>query len=378
MNDIIILPVSDKKMLKRFVRLVDFIYKDDPNFILPITFERMEALSWDKNPYFEHADVQYFIAVKNGVDVGRISAQVDTLIQKKWGPNLGHFGLFEATDSDVAHALFEAAKIWLKERGMTRMQGPWSLSSNEECGLLIDGFEYPPVVMMPHGLPAYQKYFESEGFEKAKDLYAYERDSSTHIPERMQRIVNMTAKNKRTHIREIDMKNFRAELDIIMDIFNEAWSDNWGYVQLTEHELQHMADSLKPIVHPKRTVIVEVDGEPAAFMITIPDINHYLADLKGKLLPFGWAKILYRIFISKYEPRHRVPLMGVRTKFQKSPLGAGMAIWMIHQCQEFVIKRGSKFGELGWILEDNDGMNNMLKSIGCTVYKTYRIYERKI
>lgn len=378
MTDITILPVNDKKMLKRFVRVVDLIYKDDPNYIFPITFERMEALSWDKNPYFEHADVQYFLAVQDGKDVGRISAQVDSLIQEKWGPNLGHFGLFEATDGEVAHELFQVAKAWLKERGMTRMQGPWSLSSNEECGLLVDGFQYPPVVMMPHALPDYQKHFEAEGFEKAKDLYAYTRDSSADIPERMQRIVKMTAKNKRTHIREIDMKNFKAELDIIMDIFNEAWSENWGYVKLTEHELQHMAESLKPIVHPKRTMIVEVDGEPAAFMIAIPDINHYLADLKGKLLPFGWAKILYRIFISNYEPRHRVPLMGVKTKFQKSPLGAGMAIWMIHQCQEFVIKRGSKFGELGWILEDNEGMRNMLESIGCIIYKTYRIYEQKI
>jgi len=230
------------------------------------------------------------------------------------------------------------------------------------------------ILLTAHGMG----YFEDEGFEKSKDLYAYTRDSSTHIPDRMQRIVKMTAKNKRTHIREIDMKNFKAELDIIMDIFNEAWADNWGYVKLTEHELQHMADSLKPIVHPMRTMIVEVDGEPAAFMITIPDINHYLADLNGKLLPFGWAKALYRIFVSKHEPRHRVPLMGVRQKFQKSPLGAGMAIWMIHQCQEFVIERGSKFGELGWILEDNVGMRNMLESIGCRIYKTYRIYEREI
>ena len=378
MGDITILPVDDKKILKRFIRLVDYIYKDDPNYIFPITFERMEALSWDKNPYFEHADVQYFLAVKNGKDVGRISAQVDSLIQEKWGPNLGHFGLFEADSPEVAHALIEAAKKWLKDKGMTRMQGPWSLSSNEECGLLVDGFDTPPVVMMPHALPAYQSYFTDAGFEKAKDLYAYTRDSSAHLPERMKRIVKITAKNKRTHIRPIDMKNFKAELDIIMDIFNEAWSDNWGYVKMTEHELSHMAENLKPIVHPGRTVIVEVDGEPAAFMIAIPDINHFMADLKGKLLPFGWAKLLYRIFISKHEPRHRVPLMGVKQEFQKSPLGAGMAVWMIHECQEFVIERGSNFGELGWILEDNIGMRNILESMDCVIYKTYRIFEREI
>lgn len=378
MSDITIVPVDDKKMLKRFIRLVDDIYANDPKFVFPITFERMEALSWDKNPYFEHAEVQYFLATRDGKDVGRISAQIDELAQEKWGPNLGHFGLFEAADGDVAHALFTTAQAWLKERGMTQMQGPWSLSSNEESGLLIDGFDTPPVVMMPHALPEYQSYFDAEGFHKAKDLLVYERDSSAPLGERALKIVEIVKKNKRTSIREIDMKNFKSELDIIMKIFNEAWSDNWGYVKMTEHELDHMAEALKPIIHPKRTVICEVDGEPAAFLIAIPDINHYIADLKGKLLPFGWAKLLYRIFIAKHEPRHRVPLMGVSSKFHKSPLGAGMAMWMIRHCQDFVVERGSRFGEQGWILEDNVGMRSILESLGSTVYKTYRIYDKPI
>lgn len=339
--------------------------------------ERLEAFSPDKNPYFEHADVQMWVAKDGNTLVGRISAQIDHLAQEKWGPNLGHFGCFEATTQDVADALLDAAEIWLKNKGMVRMQGPWSLSSAEEVGTLVDGFNTPPCVMMPHGRPEYDDWLKKRGLDKAKDMFAYALDLTIPMPERAVRIVKMAQKNKRVTMRPIDMKRFDEEVAVVLDIYNEAWSGNWGYVPFTPAEVAHGAKSLKPVVKPYRTYICEYDGEPVAFMLTIPDVNHKIRDINGKLFPFGWAKLAYRMLNGK-EDRCRVPLMGVRRKFQRGPLGAAMSMWMIDVSREHVQDRGAYWGELGWILEDNDGMRSILEEIGCEVYKTYRVYEKQI
>jgi GNAT superfamily N-acetyltransferase len=373
-SDVKITQITDKAGLKKFVNVTREVYKNDPNWVQPLMLERMDVLQSHKNPYFQHAEVAFFYAERGGKLCGRISAQVDKLAQEKWGPNLGHFGFFEATDEDTAKALISATKAWLKGKGMKRMQGPWSLNSAEEVGTLIDGFDTPPCFMMPHGKPEYDGWLKTEGFDKAKDMYAYRIDLSNPMPERAMRIVGMAEKNKKVTMRPIDMKNFDSELAIIMDIFNEAWSDNWGYVPFTEAEVKHGAEALKPVVKPYRTYICEYDGEPVAFMLTIPDVNHKLRDLDGKLGPIKALKLLYRMFNGK-ENRCRVPLMGVRKRFQGKPLGAAMAMWMIDVSRQHVEKRGAYFGELGWILEDNDGMNKILIEIGCELYKTYRVYE---
>lgn len=378
MSNIEIFEVNDRAGLKRFIKVANKPYVDDEAYVIPLMIERIDALAPEKNPYFEHAEVQYFIAVRNGEDVGRISAHIDELAQEKWGPNMGHFGLFEAMDKEVADTLLATAENWLKTRGMVTMQGPWSLSSNQEAGLLVEGFETPPVVMMPHGRPAYGGWIEAHGLSKVKDLYAYAVDVSKVSTETAKRFVAMGKRNKSLTMRRMDMKNFRKEIDIILDIFNEAWADNWGYVPMTEHEIVHMAESLKPIIKPDMALICEVDGEAVAFQIAIPDINYYIAELKGKLLPFGWAKIIYRLFIARELKRIRVPLMGVRKKYQGRPLGAAMAMTMIDKTRKEVVKRECEFGEMGWILEDNDGMRGICKILGTDVYKTYRVYEKTI
>ncbi len=376
-NSVTIRQITNTKGLKDFVNVTRTVYADDPHWIQPLMMERMDALRSDKNPYFEHADVAMWVAERSGQLVGRISAQVDSLAQEKWGPNLGHFGFFEAASQEVATALLETAETWLRDRGMTRMQGPWSLSSAEEVGTLVDGFDTPPCVMMPHGRPQYDSWLNRHGLNKAKDMFAYSLDLTIPMPDRAMRIVKMAQKNKRVTMRPIDMKRFDAEVEVVLDIYNEAWSENWGYVPFTEAEVAHGAKSLKPVVKPYRTYICEYDGEPVAFMLTIPDVNHKMRDLDGKLLPFGWAKLAYRMLNGK-EDRCRVPLMGVRKKFQRGPLGAAMSMWMIDVSRQHVEKRGAYWGELGWILEDNDGMRSILEEIGCKVYKTYRVYEKTL
>ncbi len=369
--------IVDNKGLKDFVNVTRTVYADDPHWVQPLMMERMDALRADKNPYFDHADVSMWIAERDGQQIGRISAQIDHLAQEKWGPNLGHFGFFEALDQETAEILLKTAEDWLKARGMTRMQGPWSLSSAEEVGTLVDGFDTPPCVMMPHGRPSYDGWLNNHGLEKARDMFAYSLDLTIPMPDRAMRIVKMAQKNKRVTMRPIDMKRFDEEVAVVLDIYNEAWSDNWGYVPFTDKEVAHGAKSLKPVVKPYRTYICEYDGEPVAFMLTIPDVNHKISDLDGKLFPFGIFKLAYRMLNGK-ENRCRVPLMGVRKKFQRGPLGAAMSMWMIDVSRQHVEKRGAYWGELGWILEDNDGMRSILEEIGCVVYKTYRVYEKRI
>ena len=377
MEQVTLHKVETKQDLKRFIHVTKAIYKEDPNWIQPLTIERMDALNPKKNPYFDHSEVQLWIAVQNGKDVGRISAQIDSLAQEKWGPNLAHFGFFEASNKETAFALLKEAENWAKERGMTRIQGPWSLSANMEAGTLIDGYNTPPVAMMPHGRPDYKKWLAEKGYEKAKDLWAYKLDVLNGFPEQTHRIVKMAKKNKRLTLRELDLKHYDRDIETILSIFNDAWSDNWGYVPFTEAEGKHMAKELKPVIKPHRTIICEVDGEPAAFMVTIPDIYDAIKDLKGALFPFGIFKLLKRLVID-YPKRVRVPLMGVAQKFQRSPSGAAMAMWMINYSRDNVHSRGTEFGELSWILDDNEGMNKILIDIGCERYKTYRIFEKTL
>ena len=377
MSTFTIREIKDNADIKAFVNATRQVYAHDPNWIQPLMIERMDVLRSDKNPYFDHAQVAMWVAEEDGKPVGRISAQIDSLAQAQWGPNLGHFGFYEATTQEVGDALLATAEAWLKARGMVRMQGPWSLSAAEEVGTLVEGFDTPPVFMMPHGKPEYDGWLKGQGFDKAKDMFAYSLDLSVPMPERAMRIVGMAEKNAKVSIRPLNMKDFDNELAIVMDIYNEAWNQNWGYVQFTDKEARHAAASLKPVVKPYRTYICEYDGEPVAFMLTIPDVNHKIRDLDGKLSLTGIAKLLWRMLNGR-EDRCRVPLMGVRKRFQKKPLGAAMAMWMIDVSRQHVEKRGAYFGELGWILEDNDGMNSILEEIGCKVYKRYRVYEKKI
>ncbi len=383
-NSIEIRPIGTKD-LQEFLDVPIAIYKDDPNWVHQLDFERKEALSPKKNPYFKHAEVQMWIAYKNGEPVGRISAQIDQRSLEIINPTLGHFGFFECIDDiEVSTALMDTAANWLRERGMAEMSGPYDLSINEMCGLLVEGFDEPPMIMMPHGRPYYKNMVEAYGFEKEKDLLAYLICTSKPWPEKFKRIISMANRNKHIKIRELDKSRYTQEIATVFDIFNDAWSDNWGFIPFTEEEAHHAAKELKPVIRSHRAMICEFKGKEVGFMITIPDVNGYIKDLDGKLLPFGWLKLLWRIFRND-EFSVRTPLLGIRKEMQDTPYSGLIAILLIDKIRQNIAKDanirkhgGDMRAELSWILEDNLPMRKILEEAGATIYKTYRIYKKML
>lgn len=371
-------PVEGRRALKRFLAMPAQLYAADPNWVQPLTFERMEHLNPSKNPYFDHAEVAYWLAIKDGEPVGRISAQVDRLHLERHDDATGHFGFLEAIDdSKVFAALFDTAEAWLKAHGMRRVTGPFSLSINDETGLLIDGFDTPPYMMMGHARPYYGRRVEERGYRKARDMVAYAFDVVAPPPPRAKRMLERLSRNAGLTFRPLEMRRFEEELQTIVDIFNDAWSDNWSFVPMTPAEVRHMGKNLKPIVRAEYAWIGEVNGEPAAMTVTLPNINEAIADLRGRLLPFGWAKLLWRL---KVRGTHsaRMPLMGVRKKYQGTPRGAALALGVIEAVRSWHAAHGAKEAELSWVLEDNRPTHDIIVMVGGRAYKTYRVYEKAL
>ena len=371
-----IVPVSNKADLAEFIRLPAAVFKDDPQWISPLFLERKIHLSPKHNPYFQHAKSQSWLAWRGDVAVGRISAQVDQMHLAQHHDATGFFGMLDAEDNQATFAaLMATAEQWLAEQGMRRVRGPFNLSINEETGLLIDGFADPPVFMMSHALPYYREHIEQCGYHKAADTLAYLINPNFVAPPVMQRLLKMAS--ERVTVRTLDRSRFDEEIMLLRDIFNDAWSDNWGFVPFTEAEFKELGQNLKFLLHDEYIQIAEVDGEAAGFIIGMPNINEAIRDLKGKLFPFGWLKLIWRLKI-KGPASGRVPLMGVRKKFQKTRLGPGLAFLIIEDVRNELHKRGAHRLELSWILEDNAGMRNIIESIGGTAYKRYRVYERDL
>ena len=363
---------------RRFVDLAWDVYRDDPAWVPPLKSEVLGLITPGKNPWFEHATAAFWLAIRDGKVVGRVSAQVDQLVLDHMGAGIGQWGMFEALDAEAAAALIAQAETWLREQGMTQSMGPISLSIWDEPGLLIKGFEEPPTAMMGHHRPAYQAWVEAAGYAKAKDLFTYELDIREAPVPLVQRLIDSGKRNARIHLRPVDKGRFATEVQIILGLLNDAWSDNWGFVPLTPSEIAYAGKKLKPIVFEDLVTIAEVDGVPAAFMLTIPDINEFLGDLNGKLFPFGWAKLLSRLRKPRVK-RIRVPLMGVARKFQGSRLATQLAFMMIEHIRvSAVANYGATHGEFGWVLEDNQGMMSIAQLPGAGVNKLYRIYERAI
>jgi hypothetical protein len=367
--------VEGRHALNEFIRLPWALYRDDPNWVPPLLLERRDHLS-PKNPYFAHATFCSWLAYRNSKPVGRISAQIAQLHIERYQDTKGFFGMLEAEDSpDVFKALTNTAETWLREQGMQQISGPFNLSINQELGLLVDGFDTPPSLMMGHARPYYGPRLEENGYAKEKDLLAYMIDADFKHSAAMQTVIKRAKKKSTLHIRPLQKSNFKKELNIIQDIFNDAWSQNWGFVPFTDDEFEHLGKDLKMLANEELVKIAEVDGEPAAFMVALPNINEAIRDLNGRLLPFGWLKLLWRLKV-KYPQSARIPLMGVRRRYHDSILGAALAFMVIASCQEPGLKLGIKEVELSWILEDNTPMRNIIESISGRVYKTYRIYGK--
>ncbi|PCJ41298.1 MAG: N-acetyltransferase [Alphaproteobacteria bacterium] len=372
--------VTDKAGFKAFVTLPWALYKDDPNWVAPIIMERLENLDKDKNPYFEHARAKFWMAYKGNEVVGRISAQIDELVEQRHNEKIGHFGFFECTnDPAAAAALMDTACAWLKSEGRISVIGPFSLSINEESGMLVEGFDTPPSLMMNHALPYYQDLMTGCGMEKIKDLWAYYlKFNQPVLPPTIDKLVKRSMRDGKVRLRRINMKNYTRDLRIILDIFNDAWTDNWMALPFTEAELDKAVKDMKLLIREDFTYIAEYDGVPMAMMVTLPNLNEIIADLDGHLFPFGIFKLLWRL---KLNPRYktvRVPLMGVRKEFQNTALGGAMAFALIEECRIQAEKAGCTHAELSWVLEENTRLSKMLETIGCWRYKNYRMYSKTL
>jgi len=368
-----IVPVDDKRVMDGFIRLPWDIYRQDPHWVPPLIVERRQHLS-ARNPYFRHAKARFWIARRSGRVVGRISAQVDELYLSRYPDRTGFFGMIEAHDApEIFTRLIETASQWLKGQGMTRLRGPFSLSINDECGLLVAGFDAPPSVMMGHARPYYGPQLEALGLEPVKDLLAY-RIRSTVEPTRV--MARMMSKvGGRIRVRALRRRQLKQELEIMRDIFNDAWSENWGFVPFTREEFLEMGQTLSLLVDKEFIQIAEVDGRPAAMIVLLPNVNEAARDLNGRLLPLGWARLLWRLKVA--HPRTgRIALMGVRKAFQHKILGTALSYRVISEVQRRGVQRGIEEAEMSWVLEDNTRMRKIIEASGGEAYKRYRIYEK--
>ena len=361
--------------LKTFISVPWSVYRDDPNWVPPLKIERKEAFS-AKNPYFLHARWKAWVAYRAGQPVGRISAQIDELYLQRHDAHTGFFGLIEAPDDPaVFDALFNKAEGWLREQGMKNVLGPFNLGINQEVGCLVEGFDTPPYLMMGHARQYYGASIENQGYAKEQDVLAYELDKESFVlPENIQRLLKR--QSDKLHLRQVDRKNIAAELETLRDIFNDAWSENWGFVPFTREEFQAVGKEILMIVPPEFTLIVETEGAPAAFMILIPNLNEAISDLNGKLFPFGWAKLIWRLKV-RAPKTGRIALMGVRKKYQHTRLGPSMAFMTIGALQEPALKRKMEKIEMSWILEQNQGTRNIIEKVGGVVTKRYRLYRKE-
>ncbi|HEY0293578.1 MAG TPA: dATP pyrophosphohydrolase [Hansschlegelia sp.] len=366
-------PVESKADLEAFIALPDRLHAGDPNYIAPLRMERRDALSRKKNPAFNYMDAAFWMAWRDGRPVGRISAQAD----RRTG-DIGHFGLIAAEDDpEIFHALFGEVERFHRARGKAEIQGPFSLNINEESGLLIDGFDTPSMMLMPHDLPYVGPRVEAQGYAKTMDLYAYLHDTGTPFPKSIQRIF-ARPKPPELVIRHIDWKRYDDELPSIIGIFNDAWADNWGFVPFGEDELRHVAKSMKLLLDERLVWIAEVAGRPAAFGLALPNLNEMIRDLDGELLPFGWAKLLWRLKRQTYTSA-RIPLMGVRREFHGTYLGNVMPFYIFEKFREEGWRRKVRHVEMSWVLETNKPMRHIGEALsGGEAYKTYRIYSKRL
>jgi len=348
----------------------------DPNYIAPLIFERQESLSPKSNPFFEHAEVQFWLAVRDGRDVGRISAQIDRL-NPQTAEGIGNFGMIAAEDDPaIFAALFRTAEDWLRERGCRAALGPVNLSTNEEVGLLVEGADTPPMFMMSHDTPYAAARIEEQGYGRAKDIFAFICSVNDDLPAPILRRIRKGPPEGVT-LRMLDMSRFDAEVDTLTGILNDAWSGNWGFTPTTEAETKALASTLKLLIDRRLTWFAEMDGETVGFMILLPNINEAIADLKGRLFPFGWARLLWRLKV-KGVKTGRVPLMGVKRKVAGSLRGQLLPFLLIDAVAQAARRLGYERYELSWVLEDNLPMRRICDAGGAKVYKTYRLYEKAL
>lgn len=347
-------------------------YAGDPYYVPHLMLERKEFFS-RRNPLFEFTEVAYFLARGDGGKVlGRISAHINQRHNEYAGEKTGFFGFFESVrDLQVAQALFASAEEWLERRGMSLVRGPFNFSTNEECGLLVRGFDSPPVFMMPYTKQYYLRLVSDSGYRKAKDLLAYSLESPSETPRGLERLAARVQRRTNLRVRSMRRENFEEDVKKAFDIYNQAWKDNWGFVPMSETQFAHMARTLKPVIDPALALIAEKDGRAVGFCLGLPDYNILFRKMGGRLLPYGWV---YLLFGRSLVDRARIITLGVVEEYRQG----GVDVLLLYHMFRNGIVRGYQGGELSWILEDNASMNRIMQRFGAVPYKTYRIYEKRL
>ena len=368
-------PVTNRHELRKFIDIPWLVYVDDPMWVPPLRLERRWHFS-KSNPFFEHGEWQAWIAYRNNQPVGRISAQIDQLHRQRYGADTGHFGLLESVnDKEVFAELIQTAEKWLAERGTKHVSGPYNFSINQECGVLVSGFDTPPMVMMPHSPKWYGQLLEEQGYYPLKDMFAYLMQVDMEVPKIVRNLMGKFS--ERLRIRVLRRNQLKVEMEIIRSIFNDAWSDNWGFIPFTEAEFSELGSTFRFLLKDEYFQIVEVDGVPAAFMVALPNLNEIFAKLNGNLFPFGWFQLIKQVKFGRFRTG-RIPLMGVRKQFRNTPLGATIAFMMVAAIRKFGISRGFREIEMSWILEDNKSMRRIIEMAGNREYKRYRIFGKTL
>ncbi len=363
--------------LDAFVQAGVTVFENDPAWVRPLEMDIRERLDPAKNPFFAHAEGTLFTAWRDGRLVGRCSAQIDREHLRIYDDATGFFGFFDTLDDkEAGQALLTHAQAWLSRRQMKRIRGPLSLSINEEVGLLVDGFEHPPVLMMAHSRPYQGSIVESAGLSKIKDVYAWRYDV-TEVPERALKAWEQIRMLPEVRLRSVNPSRMKQELEVVIKIFNDAWSENWGFVPVTHAEMEKIADDLRLIIDRDIAFIAEINGEPAAMCIGLPNLNESIADLDGKLFPTGLLKILWRMKV-KHPRSARLIMLGIRKDIRKIRRYGALSVAMYVELVKRGAPAGYRWGELSWTLEDNRLINIAIKAMGAEHYKTYRIYQKDL
>lgn len=364
--------VKTEAQLKAFIELPFRLYKGDRNWVPPIKKEVALMLDTAHHPFWEHARRALYLAEKDGQVVGRVSAQVDDNYNNLWKERLGSFGFFETIDDQAtASALLDAAAAWVKGQGMTALRGPMSPSSNDEWGFLLEGFDRPPVVMMPYNPPYYLKLAENWGLVKAKDLLAFIKYSSSPMPERLVNLAEKLKANTRITVRPLNFKDLPNEMPIVKELYNASWQLNWGFSPMTGKEMDLLAANLKNFAEPEMVLLAFYDGKPAGLSITLPDMNQILARLGGKLGPVEMLKFLY--YKGKVTGA-RALVFGFKQEYRR----LGLPVLLFYETELFGRKKGYEWCELSWNLEDNRMINDFDRELGGEVYKKYRVMEKPL
>jgi len=373
LNRLEIFPVANARDLRQFIRLPWKIYRNDPYWVPPLLLDMKTLLNREKHPFFQHSSAEFFLARRDGELVGRIAAIQNNNHNNFHGERTAFFGFFESVnEKEVAAALLEQAASWARSRGLVQLRGPMNYSTNETLGLLVEGFDSSPCLMMTHNPPYYQELIESAGFEKAMDLYAWWLLTERGLNPKIVRVGEKVLKDQGIQVRTINMKKFREEVKIIKEIYNDAWSTNWGFVPMTDAEFEHMAKDLKTIVDPRVLLIAEKDGEPLAFSLALPDFNQALKKVNGRLFPFGLAKLIY---YGRQVRQVRVLALGIVKKVQNWN-GLGAALY--YESFRRGVAAGYRSCEFSWTIESNDLINRSMQLFGAEIYKRYRIYQKAL